>query len=110
MNPDLTLAQTLLQAPLQWAIQWTIVAVLVLASVLYSAWRLLPVTQRLRLVEWLLPAAERAHLKWPGRLRGTLQAQALKTCGGCSGGNAPLPRASTATGAARTRSAGAPRR
>ena len=88
------------------SLHWVIVAVLVLVCAFYSTWRLLPVNRRLRLVEWLLPAAQRANLSWPGRLRVRLRTQALKACGGgCCGADGV-----TTNGAARTRNAGVSRR
>ena len=75
----------LLQNPALW-LQWTVVILLVLASAVYSTWRLLPTTQRLRLVNGLLPVARRAHWQWPQKMRAQLLAQAAQTCGGCGGG------------------------
>ncbi len=108
MNPVLSQAAA---AP----VQWMFVAVLVVVCALYSTWRVLSVKHRLWLVEWLLPAAQRAKLKWPGKLRASLRRQALKACGGgCCGSDGPppagTPPGARPSGAARTRSAGAPRR
>jgi hypothetical protein len=79
--------------------QWCVVAVLVVASAVYTTWRLLGVRQRLWLLEQLLPMAQRAHVGWPGKLKASLQMQALKGCGSC-GSNADV---------ALTRKSGAPR-
>ncbi len=72
---------------------------LVGASAIYSLWRLLGVRQRLWLLDQLLPMAQLAHVGWPGRLKASLQMQALKGCGSC-GSNAD---------AAPTQRSGAPR-
>lgn len=82
------------------AVQWTVVALVVASSAVYSLWRLLGVRGRLWLLEQLLPLATLTHVGWPGRLRASLQLQALKGCGSC-GANAD---------AVRTRRSGAPRR
>jgi hypothetical protein len=79
--------------------QWSVVAVLVAASALYSLWRVLGVRQRLWLLERVLPLAQRAHVGWPGKLKASLQMQALKGCGSCGSNAAAAP----------TRSTGAPR-
>jgi hypothetical protein len=79
-------------------LQWSVVAVLVVCSAVYSLWRLLGVRQRLWLLDQLLPVAQLAHVGWPGRLKASLQMQAVKGCGSC-GANAD---------AVRTRSSGAP--
>lgn len=81
-------------------LQWTVVVLVVAVSALYSLWRLLGVRQRLWLLDQLMPMAQRAHVGWPGRLRASLQMQALKGCGSC-GSNVD---------AAPTRRSGAPRR
>ena len=80
--------------------QWTVVTVLVALSALYSLWRLLGVRQRLWLLDQLIPVATLAHVGWPGRLKASLQMQAVKGCGSC-GANAD---------AVRTRRSGAPHR
>jgi len=80
-------------------LQWTIVTLVVGSSALYSLWRLLGVRQRLWLLDQLLPVATLAHVGWPGRLKASLQMQALKGCGSC-GANADV---------APTRRSGAPR-
>jgi hypothetical protein len=79
-------------------VQWTVVALVVAVSALYSVWRLLGVKQRLWLLDQLMPVARLAHLGWPGKLKASLQTQALKGCGSC-GANAD---------AAPTRKSGAP--
>jgi hypothetical protein len=68
-------------------LQWSVVAVVVGFSAVFSLWRLLGVPQRLWLLDQLLPMAQRAHVGWPGRLKASLQMQALKGCGSC-GANA----------------------
>lgn len=80
-------------------LQWTVVVLMVAVSAVYSVWRLLGVKQRLWLLEQLMPVARLAHLSWPGKLKATLQTQALKGCGSC-GANAD---------AAPIRKSGAPR-
>lgn len=80
-------------------VQWSVVVLLVGASAIYSLWRLLGVRQRLWLLDQLLPMAQLAHVGWPGRLKASLQMQALKGCGSC-GSNAD---------AAPTQRSGAPR-
>ena len=65
-------------------VQWCVVAVLVAVSAVYTMWRLLGVLQRLWLLEQLLPMAQRAHVGWPGKLKASLQMQAVKGCGSCS--------------------------
>jgi hypothetical protein len=81
-------------------LQWSVVTVVVGFSAVFSLWRLLGVRQRLWLLDQLLPIAQRAHVGWPGRLKASLQMQALKGCGSC-GANAD---------AAPIRRSGAPRR
>ncbi len=68
-------------------LQWAVVVLVVAVSTVYSAWRLLGVKQRLWLLDQLMPVARLAHLGWPGRLKASLQMQALKGCGSC-GANA----------------------
>jgi hypothetical protein len=68
-------------------LQWTVVALVVAVSAVYSVWRLLGVKQRLWLLDQLMPVARLAHLGWPGKLKASLQTQALKGCGSC-GANA----------------------
>jgi hypothetical protein len=80
-------------------VQWSVVVVLVAASALYSTWRLLGVTQRLWLLEQLLPLSQRARMAWPARLKASLQKQAMRGCGSCEAN----------AGAAPTRRSGAPR-
>ena len=99
MSPDLIT---------RWPVQSLVVAALVLVCTLYSTWRLLPVGRRLRLVEWLLPAAQRTGSGWPAQLHASLRSRALKACGGgCCGSDGVSARPGAP---ARTRSAGAPRR
>ena len=81
-------------------LQWTLVVLVGAVSAVYSLWRLLGVRQRLWVLDRLLPVARLAHVGWPGRLKASLQMQALKACGSC-GANAD---------AAPTRSSGAPHR
>ncbi len=80
-------------------LQWTVVVLVVAVSAVYSLWRVLGVRQRLWLLDQLMPMAQLAHVGWPGRLKASLQMQALKGCGSC-GSNAD---------AAPTRRSGAPR-
>jgi hypothetical protein len=82
------------------AAQWTVVVLVVAISAVYSLWRLLGVRQRLWLLDQLIPVATLAHVGWPGRLKASLQMQAVKGCGSC-GANA---------GAVPTRRSGAPHR
>ncbi len=79
--------------------QWTVVGLLVGLSALYSVWRLLGISQRLWLLERVLPVAHRAHVGWPARLKASLQLQALKGCGSCASN----------VDAVRTQRSGAPR-
>ena len=67
-------------------LQWAIVSVLVAVSVLYAAWRLMPMRYRLRLLEHLLPeAASRTPLgRWRARVRGTMMNDAARGCQGCA--------------------------
>ena len=68
-------------------VQWSVVVLLVAVSAVYSVWRLLGVRQRLWLIDQLMPMAQLAHLGWPGRVKASLQMQALKGCASC-GSNA----------------------
>jgi hypothetical protein len=70
-------------------LQWIVVAVVVAFSAVYSVWRLLGVKQRLWLLDQLMPVARMTHVGWPGRLKASLQMQALKGCGSC-GSNADV--------------------
>jgi hypothetical protein len=65
------------------ALQSVAVAVLVIGSAVYAAWRLMPASRRLRLIERLLAGAP-ASSGWVARLRHAARADAEKSCGGCS--------------------------
>jgi hypothetical protein len=80
-------------------LQWCVVVLVVAVSALYSVWRLLGVSQRLWLLQQLLPLARRAKVGWPARLQAALQLQALKGCGSCAANADAVP----------TRKSGAPR-
>jgi hypothetical protein len=71
------------------ALQEILVAVLVAACVLFSAWRLAPLSARLRLLAALaaLPALRTSRLL--ARLRQHTLARQAGACGGCSQGAKP---------------------
>lgn len=69
-----------------------VVAVIVAAAALFSIWRLLPVRQRLRLVDRLAPRAVNGT-GWLGRVRRKLQEELTHGCGACAAGTARTHRA-----------------
>jgi hypothetical protein len=89
-------------------LQQLLVGVLVIACALFSAWRLLSLRLRLRVLAALgtWPGVRRAA--WLARLRERTLAQQLNACGGCAG--APSQPGARRDAAAPNRTPGALRR
>jgi len=86
-------------------LQVAVVAALVAGCALYSAWRLLSLSLRLRLLEALAGLPRPLTSPWLGKLRARTLAQLQSGCAGCAGG-AVTPDAA----ARRNRTTGALRR
>ncbi|MFO7276356.1 MAG: hypothetical protein DIU56_004910 [Pseudomonadota bacterium] len=69
-----------------------VVAVIVAAAASFSIWRLLPVRQRLRLIDRLSPQA-RHGTGLLGRVRRKLQEELTHGCGACAAGTPRTHRA-----------------
>ena len=65
-------------------LQEILVAVVVVACAAFSAWRLISLTLRLRLLAVLARVPLLADARWLTRLRQSLLAGAASACGGCS--------------------------
>ena len=89
-------------------LQQIVVALLVAACALFSAWRLMSVALRLRLLAGLARQPLLANAQWLARLRRKLLAGASSACGGCSQAEAHQELKPGA--AALNRTPGAPRR
>jgi len=85
------------------ALQQLLVSVLVLACALFSAWRLLSVRLRLRVLERLARLRGLGSARWLARLRAAALARQLDACGGCG-------KAATPGAASRNQTPGALRR
>jgi hypothetical protein len=88
-------------------LQEVVVAVLVVACAAFSAWRLMSLTIRLRLLAALARVPLLADARWLARRRQKLLATAASACGGCSQADA---RQLTRNAASRNRTPGALRR
>lgn len=85
------------------ALQSVVVAVVVAACALYSAWRLLSLNLRLRLLDALASLPGVLTSPWLGALRARTLAQLASGCAGCAG-------ATPSAAARRNQTTGAPRR
>jgi hypothetical protein len=76
------------------ALEFLIVALIVSFAVLFSAWRLMPTRQRLRLLQALSRKSEGKDNGLLARLERAARADlARSTCGQCSTNAAPMSRA-----------------
>jgi hypothetical protein len=78
-------------------LQGVLVAVLVVACAAFSAWRLISLTLRLRLLAALARLPLLADARWLARRRQKLLAAATSACGGCSQADAHQLRANAAS-------------
>ena len=85
------------------ALQVAVVAVLVAGCTVYSAWRLLSLTLRLRLLDSLEPLPRLLTRPWLGALRARTLARLQSGCAGCGGAVTPdaAARRNRTTGALR---------
>ena len=85
------------------ALQVAVVALVVAGCVVYSAWRLLSLALRLRLLDAVEPLPRLLTSPWLGVLRARTEAQMKSGCAGCGGGITPdaAARRNRTTGALR---------
>jgi len=74
-----------------FALQAGVVALVVGACALYSIWRLLSGSARLRALELLAGVPLLGRAAWIGALRARVLA-GVGGCGGCAGASAPAPK------------------
>jgi hypothetical protein len=70
-------------------LQYALVAVLVAGCALFSAWRLAPLSLRLRALQAISRVPALRSAAWLGRLRERSLAQYSGACGGCAAGARP---------------------
>jgi hypothetical protein len=92
---------------MNFLLQYLLVGILVAAGIVFSAWRLLSLALRLRLLAVLNTVPGVRGAAWLTRLRQRLLAQATLACGGCSQADAHEPKAG---GSSRNQTPGALRR